>query len=1021
MSERLTLEIPGHAPVELPAQGKLVLGSGNRADVVVEGQGVDAVHCTIGRLKGGGWALKDLGSKYGTILNGKRTEGARLRAGDQILLGSVRLVITDPKAASAQVEPAPPKQAAIVEELDDTPTAPKPKSRSKRAKVAKPAPVREIKLPVIPGHMLERCIGRGGTGEVWLATQVSLDRQVALKMLSARLEADPVFVERFQAEARAAAALSHPNVVTVHDVGEASGQHYLSMEYMSGGCLEVRLGTRGPIPWREALKILLDASRGLEFAESRGVVHRDIKPANLMQTDEGITKICDLGLAVQVEQEELSSGGRKVFGTPQFIAPEVVRGERADPRSDLYSLGATAYRVIAGRSPFEGESANEILRKVLSGNAEPLHEASPGVPRGVSDMVMRLLEKDPAARTPSAAVLVRELERLLAEDGAAKSGQVASSARRSGGVPKGVVPIVVVVILAIVGKALLGGGGEEPAPTDDPGGGNQASGQGMGADPNGNGAGGPGDGGGPSGTDPKGTTPVGVDDDEAAKLLERDAEIALLKLNQSELTDDQRIVDLRGLAKRYLGTDAARRASERADTLAAAVASAATEEAQLAEKRLTIVMALRTAANLDAEPPRPGDSLRAIVAVPGQEAWEADADFALARLKLRDEVLSKAVTFARLRWAEVEALEAAGDFPSMVESCRQIIALVDLPVFPEDPPKVVELRTLADQARLRRDGAAELESTFLTERRRQDRASLVEGLGGTSGLHTEIEKFQLAAARDRLTSLRARLTTPAAQERVDDWVTEVEFAIDALELLSTTWTAGDWKRKSIMEPGGSNRDAVGVSREGVLVSTGSGTELLPWSRFSGHLRELNNLFSGRLERDWTADELKSIAALMRLHAIAMAATEARPLLDPAQESRFTTAEAAALMEAFDQAREWSNLAGDAGILVEETRATETLGESLVALSQKRWSDAIAGLERVLAEHEHALIVCLLSDGSAWRAAIPQPPEDDDSSKDVDNGTADGGEKLGDGRPPPPTPPPAGGDGDKMQRANGSQR
>ena len=272
--KRLVLELVGgdRPPAELPRAGVLVIGSDpDRAGFLVDGQGVADVHCAIGRAKGGGWALKDLGSNYGTLVNGERARTVKLAAGDEIVVGSRRLRVVDP-ALSPPVE------------------APRPR--------AAPSALDEV-----AGYRIEKALGRGGMGQVFLAVQESLQRKVALKVLSESLAADADFVRRFQAEARAAAALNHPNIVTVHDVWEEGGRHLLSMEYMDCGTLEARVAALGRLPWREALDVLSDAAKGLVYAELRGIVHRDIKPANLMLNEVGTTKISDLGLATHLEAE----------------------------------------------------------------------------------------------------------------------------------------------------------------------------------------------------------------------------------------------------------------------------------------------------------------------------------------------------------------------------------------------------------------------------------------------------------------------------------------------------------------------------------------------------------------------------------------------------------------------------------------------------------------------------------------------------------------------------------------------
>ncbi len=235
-------------------------------------------------------------------------------------------------------------------------------------------------------------------------------------------------MRRFEAEARAAAALNHPNVVTVYDVGEHAGVHYLSMEYMDRGTLEDRVQREGALPWKAVLEILRDAAGGLAYAESRGIVHRDLKPANLMQNHAGATKIADLGLATHIEAEEQQSAEKKVFGTAHFMAPEQARGEKVDHRSDLYALGATAYRLLTAHTPYEGATSRDILRAMLREDPRPIAALKADVPAPVIALVERLMRKDPALRFGSARELLLEIERLRNADGAAPAASASGAA-----------------------------------------------------------------------------------------------------------------------------------------------------------------------------------------------------------------------------------------------------------------------------------------------------------------------------------------------------------------------------------------------------------------------------------------------------------------------------------------------------------------------------------------------------------------------------------------------------------------
>ena len=214
-------------------------------------------------------------------------------------------------------------------------------------------------------------------GTVYRATQNSLHRTVALKVLSPQLAHDPEFVELFLKEARAAAQLHHPNVVTIFDVGSAGNTHYFSMEVFDGGSVEQWLRREKRLPVDRALTMTRDAAKALEFAESKHILHRDVKPDDLMVTAQGVVKLADLGIAARRGEE---TTGR--FGTPHFVAPECIKGASADHRSDLYSLGATLFRMLTGRTPFQGANVGEILDAVQRTEAPRLREIDPNIPEG---------------------------------------------------------------------------------------------------------------------------------------------------------------------------------------------------------------------------------------------------------------------------------------------------------------------------------------------------------------------------------------------------------------------------------------------------------------------------------------------------------------------------------------------------------------------------------------------------------------------------------------------------------------
>ena len=258
-------------------------------------------------------------------------------------------------------------------------------------------------------EILER-IGQGGMGTVYKARQPSLDRLVAVKVLRDELAARPAFVERLYREAQAAARLQHGNVVEVHAVDEAEGRHYIAMEYIDGPSLADLLSRQGPLDSVVAADILTQVCAALVVAHAAGIIHCDVKPSNILLDADGTARITDFGLARHTESEEELAAGGPHLGTPLYLSPEVADAEPATPRSDLYSLGATFYHLLAGRPPFEGVTYAELVVKHAMEQATPLAETAPGVDPGLAGLIGRLLSKDPDERPVSAAAVLAELD-----------------------------------------------------------------------------------------------------------------------------------------------------------------------------------------------------------------------------------------------------------------------------------------------------------------------------------------------------------------------------------------------------------------------------------------------------------------------------------------------------------------------------------------------------------------------------------------------------------------------------------
>ncbi|MFH5803223.1 WD40 repeat domain-containing serine/threonine protein kinase [Alienimonas sp. DA493] len=263
-------------------------------------------------------------------------------------------------------------------------------------------------------HVLEP-VGRGGMGVVWRARDRRLDRIVAVKALTPALAADPVARRRFVREARAAAAVTHPHVVTIHAVEPDGPTPFLVMEYVAGRSLKEKLDADGPLELRETLRIGAQTAAGLAAAHERGLIHRDVKPGNVL-LENGVerVKLTDFGLARAADDAALTQTGQ-IAGTPQFMSPEQAEGRAVDHRSDLFSLGAVLYAMCAGRPPFRGESTVAVLRRVCDELPRPLREANPEVPPWLAALIERLLSKNPDDRFQSAAEVAALLNRRLLE------------------------------------------------------------------------------------------------------------------------------------------------------------------------------------------------------------------------------------------------------------------------------------------------------------------------------------------------------------------------------------------------------------------------------------------------------------------------------------------------------------------------------------------------------------------------------------------------------------------------------
>jgi serine/threonine protein kinase len=312
---------------------------------------------------------------------------------------------------------AVPRDMVRTEKLGATGASPKPAAATKGEPAKMSAEKSSKSVSQLGDYKILKKLGKGGMGEVYLAHQISLDRQAALKVLSKQLAGKEDFVKRFYREARAMAKLDHPNAVRVYEVREDMGIHYVAMEYIDGKSMQKWMDELGKLSIGDAVHVVMRCAEALQAAHSQNLIHRDIKPDNIMLTSKGAVKVSDFGLAKALDDDLSMTQSGTGLGTPYYMAPEQARNAKhVDGRADIYALGVTLYYFVTGKLPFSGNSTIEVIQNKELGRFTPARKLNPQVSERLELVIDKTLLKDPDHRFKDCAEFMKALGALGLEN-----------------------------------------------------------------------------------------------------------------------------------------------------------------------------------------------------------------------------------------------------------------------------------------------------------------------------------------------------------------------------------------------------------------------------------------------------------------------------------------------------------------------------------------------------------------------------------------------------------------------------